>query len=109
MVIPKTALLWTGKTSFVYKITQNEHAVDVIILTPVTLGLQFDDYVKVISGIEVGDLIVKIGVFILDSAVQLAGLESMMQQDNETNEDNIETKKWLKQRSCFRSKQKKSC
>ncbi len=76
LAIPKSAVLWTGKRSIVYKKPNPEKPT--YELVEVELGQSFTDSYEVISGLSVGDEIVTHGAFTVDAAAQLMGKTSMM-------------------------------
>jgi Cu(I)/Ag(I) efflux system membrane fusion protein len=77
LVIPKTAVLWTGKRSVVYvKVPGREQPV--FEYREIMLGPSAGDYYIVISGLREGEEIAVNGVFKIDAAAQLAGKKSMM-------------------------------
>lgn len=81
LMVPKTAVMWTGKRSVVYVKKQSEQGIS-FLLKEVELGpLVGDDYV-INSGLEPGTEVVTNGTFSIDAAAQLAGKPSMM-SDNE--------------------------
>ena len=73
IVIPKTAVLWTGKRSVVY--VKDDSG---FILREITLGPALGDSYIVEDGLEPGEEIVSNGTFTVDAAVQLSGRPSMM-------------------------------
>ncbi len=77
LVIPKSAVLWTGKRAVVYvkepSIEQPTFAYREVILGPEAGG-----YYIVSEGLEEGEEIVANGVFKIDAAAQLQGKTSMM-------------------------------
>ncbi|RJE70440.1 efflux RND transporter periplasmic adaptor subunit [Reichenbachiella sp. MSK19-1] len=74
VVVPKSAVMWTGQRSIVYiKIGQGNFMMREVVLGP-SLG---DSYV-VSSGLSEGEEIVVYGTFSVDAAAQLAGKPSMM-------------------------------
>ncbi len=76
LLIPKTAVLWTGRRSVVYVKNGNDFVYREIILGP-----EAGDYYVVISGLQEGEEIVRNGVFKVDASAQLLGKPSMMNQD----------------------------
>lgn len=76
IAIPKSAILWTGKRSIVYKKPFSENSI--FELAEVELGQSFKDSYEVISGLAFGDEIVTHGAFTVDAAAQLMGKTSMM-------------------------------
>jgi Cu(I)/Ag(I) efflux system membrane fusion protein len=81
IVIPKTAILWTGKRSIVY-VKQPNTDISLFKLREIELGpsLGEEGYV-VISGVEDGDEIVTNGAFAIDASAQLEGKLSMMNME----------------------------
>ncbi|SDS02900.1 membrane fusion protein, Cu(I)/Ag(I) efflux system [Gillisia sp. Hel1_33_143] len=73
IVVPKTAVLWTGERSVVY--VKEE---DGFTLRQITLGPALRDSYIVQAGLETGEEIVANGTFTVDAAVQLSGRPSMM-------------------------------
>ena len=79
LLIPKTAVLWTGRRSVVYVKNGNDFAYREIILGP-----ESGDYYVVVSGLQAGDEIVKNGIFKVDASAQLLGKTSMMNPEGGT-------------------------
>ncbi|ALM20309.1 RND transporter [Nonlabens sp. MIC269] len=78
LIIPASAVMWTGKRSLVYlKVNPNE---PVFKMREVTLGNRLENTYTIISGLESGDEIVTKGTFTVDGAAQLQGKKSMMNQ-----------------------------
>lgn len=77
IVIPKSAVLWTGKRSIVY-VKQQDVDVPAYLLREVELGPGLGDAYVVTSGLEDGDELVTNGAFTLDASAQLEGKRSMM-------------------------------
>jgi Cu(I)/Ag(I) efflux system membrane fusion protein len=77
IVIPKTAVLWTGKRSIVY-VKQADSDMPVFKLREIELGPSLGDAYVVISGISDGEEIVTNGAFSIDASAQLEGKRSMM-------------------------------
>lgn len=77
IVIPKSAVLWTGKRSIVY-IKQPNIESSAFILHEIELGPSLGDSYIVIEGIDDGDEIVTNGAFTIDASAQLEGKRSMM-------------------------------
>jgi Cu(I)/Ag(I) efflux system membrane fusion protein len=84
IVIPKTAVLWTGKRSIVY-VKQPDTDSPVFKLREIELGPALSDAYVVLSGMEEGEEIVTNGVFTIDASAQLEGKQSMM-NNNEHEE-----------------------
>ncbi len=76
VVVPKAAILWTGKKAIVYVMTDS-HA-NMFQYREVELGSDAGNYWVVKSGLKEGEMVVSNGVFKIDAAVQLRGEKSMM-------------------------------
>ncbi|WP_034885965.1 efflux RND transporter periplasmic adaptor subunit [Gillisia sp. JM1] len=86
IVIPKSAVLWTGKRSVVYiKETLGDRAE--FILREVVLGPALGDSYIVTEGLLAGDEIVSNGTFTVDASVQLSGRPSMMNPKIDTEKE----------------------
>lgn len=78
LVIPESAVLWTGKRSVVYI---KPHSNDPIFeMREITLGDVINGGYMVLSGLKEGDEIVTNGTFTVDAAAQLKGKKSMMNE-----------------------------
>jgi len=77
IVIPKTAVLWTGKRSIVY-VKQPGSDEPVFKLREIELGPMLGESYIVINGLSEGEEIVTSGTFSVDAASQLEGKPSMM-------------------------------
>lgn len=77
LMIPQSAVLWTGKRSVVYQQLENKNGVYFKMKT-IEIGASFSDQVEVISGLKRGDKVVTHGAFSIDSEAQLSGKPSMM-------------------------------
>ena len=77
LVVPKTAVMWTGKRSVVYIKTNSEQGVS-FIMREVTLGPALGDSYVIENGLQEGEEIAVNGTFSIDAAAQLAGKPSMM-------------------------------
>ena len=77
LVVPKSAVMWTGKRSVVYVKSSSEQGVN-FIMREVTLGPSLGESFVVESGIMEGEEIAVNGTFSIDAAAQLAGKPSMM-------------------------------
>jgi Cu(I)/Ag(I) efflux system membrane fusion protein len=78
LVIPKSAVLWTGQRSIVY-VKQPDTNLPTFKLREVTLGPSLGEAYVITSGLQEGDEIVTNGVFALDASAQLEGKQSMME------------------------------
>jgi Cu(I)/Ag(I) efflux system membrane fusion protein len=77
IVIPKSAVLWTGKRAVVYtKVPERE--TPTFLFREITLGPDAGDNYIVKEGLSVGEEIATNGVFKIDASAQLMGLKSMM-------------------------------
>ncbi|MGD9993647.1 MAG: efflux RND transporter periplasmic adaptor subunit [Salinivirgaceae bacterium] len=77
LVVPKTAVMWTGKRSVVYIKSSSEQGVS-FIMREVTLGAALGESYIIESGLMEGEEIAVNGTFSIDAAAQLAGKPSMM-------------------------------
>lgn len=80
VVIPKSAILWTGKRSIVY-VKQPDTETPAFLLREIELGPSLGDAYVVLSGIHDGDEIVTNGAFTIDASAQLSGKRSMMNDE----------------------------
>jgi Cu(I)/Ag(I) efflux system membrane fusion protein len=81
MVIPRSAVLWTGKRSVVYvKLPGNE---PIFKIREIDLGPAIGDNYVVTNGLTKGEEIVTQGAFSVDAASQLEGKPSMMSQESQ--------------------------
>jgi Cu(I)/Ag(I) efflux system membrane fusion protein len=77
ILIPKTAMLWTGKRAVVYvKVPNRENPS--FIYREIVLGPEAGNFYVVADGLKEGEEIAVNGVFKIDAAAQLQGLPSMM-------------------------------
>ena len=77
ILVPKSAVLWTGKRAIVYvKLPRKEH--NSFIYREVILGEDAGDFYIIQDGLEEGEEIATNGVFKIDAAAQLSGKKSMM-------------------------------
>ncbi|MCB0428873.1 MAG: efflux RND transporter periplasmic adaptor subunit [Flavobacteriales bacterium] len=77
LIVPKTAVMWTGKRSVVYVKSNTGKEVG-FMMREVTLGPALGDSYVVTQGLEAGEEIATQGTFSIDAAAQLAGKPSMM-------------------------------
>lgn len=88
-IIPRSAVLWTGKRSLVY--VKKAGTEPVFKIREVELGPMLGNSYVIISGLNEGDEIVTQGTFSVDAASQLEGKPSMMNSDankTSTNKQN---------------------
>jgi Cu(I)/Ag(I) efflux system membrane fusion protein len=77
VVIPKSAVLWTGKRSVVY-VKQPGQEESVFKIREVELGPMLGESYVIVRGLSEGEEIVTSGTFSVDAAAQLEGKPSMM-------------------------------
>lgn len=77
VVIPKSAVLWTGKRSVVY-VKQPGSEEPVFKIREVELGPMLGESYVIVNGLSEGEEIVTSGTFSVDAAAQLEGKPSMM-------------------------------
>jgi membrane fusion protein, copper/silver efflux system len=77
VVIPKSAVLWTGKRSIVY-VKQPGSEEPVFKIREVELGPMLGESYVIVNGLSEGEEIVTSGTFSVDAAAQLEGKPSMM-------------------------------
>ena len=76
LMVPKSAVLWTGKKAVVY-VRTNDHD-NMFRFTEVSLGADAGESYVVLTGLNEGELVASNGVFKIDAAAQLKGEKSMM-------------------------------
>lgn len=79
IVIPKSAVLWTGERSIVY-VKDPDSDEPVFRMREVTLGPSLGDSYVIAGGLNEGEAVVTRGAFSVDAAAQLEGKPSMMNQ-----------------------------
>jgi Cu(I)/Ag(I) efflux system membrane fusion protein len=82
LVIPASAVLWTGKRSVVYVKQAGDEAI--FHLREIELGPKLGESYVITDGLSDGEEIVTQGAFSVDAAAQLEGKPSMMNQPNTT-------------------------
>nr|WKN37880.1 efflux RND transporter periplasmic adaptor subunit [Tunicatimonas sp. TK19036] len=80
MVVPKSAVLWTGPRSIVY-IKVNNTTVPTYEMREIALGPSLGDQYIVENGLKEGDAVVTNGAFTVDAAAQLNNKSSMMNRE----------------------------
>jgi len=91
LLIPKSAILWTGKRAVVYvKLAQAQKPS--FVYREITLGASTGNFYVVADGLQEGEEIVSNGVFKIDASAQLLGKPSMMNPAAEKNRGTIEMK-----------------
>ncbi len=84
MIIPRTAVLWTGKRSIVY-VKQTDTNDPIFKMREIELGPMLGNSYVVIDGLNEGEEIVTQGTFNVDAAAQLEGKPSMMNTERSTS------------------------
>ena len=120
VIIPSSAVLWTGKRSVIY--IKNDPIQPVFEMREITLGNKTGANYVVLDGLNNGDEIVTNGTFTVDAAAQLQGKKSMMNKDvskvmighkeyhtkeenaSTTNKSHIKKNKILKTSIAFKNK-----
>jgi Cu(I)/Ag(I) efflux system membrane fusion protein len=82
-IIPRSAVLWTGKRSIVY-VKQAGSDDPVFKIREIEIGPLLGSSYVVLSGLAEGEEIVTHGAFSVDAAAQLEGKPSMMNQEGNT-------------------------
>ncbi len=77
VIIPKSAVLWTGKRAVVYTKVQERES-PTFLYREIILGPEAGAFYVVKGGLKPGEEIATNGVFKIDAAAQLIGLPSMM-------------------------------
>lgn len=77
IVIPKSAVLWTGKRSLVYVKIPNTNT-PAFEMRQVVLGPSLGDSYVILEGLKENEQLVTNGVFVLDASAQLEGKNSMI-------------------------------
>ncbi|MCF4100882.1 efflux RND transporter periplasmic adaptor subunit [Gillisia sp. M10.2A] len=88
IIIPKSAVLWTGERSVVY-IKEDLKGRSSFQLREVILGPALGDSYVVKEGLSTGEEIVTNGTFTVDAAVQLSGRPSMMNPKLDTKDNSV--------------------
>lgn len=83
IVVPQTAVLWTGKRSIVY-VKQPDTSTPTFQMREVELGPSLGNAYVILKGLSDGEEIVTNGVFSIDASAQLEGKTSMMNNDGNT-------------------------
>ncbi len=81
IVIPESAVLWTGERSLVYIRSHPGEAT--FEMREITIGNRVSGGYVVLSGLASGDEIVTNGTFTVDAAAQLKGKKSMMNEEGD--------------------------
>ncbi|MAP81343.1 MAG: efflux transporter periplasmic adaptor subunit [Aequorivita sp.] len=85
IIVPASAVLWTGSRSLVYvKTNPNKPVFE---MREVTLGAKNGETYTIVDGLTNGEEVVANGTFTVDAAAQLQGKKSMMNTDNSVEVD----------------------
>jgi Cu(I)/Ag(I) efflux system membrane fusion protein len=82
LLVPSSAVLWTGKRSVVYVKTKQDQAI--FEMREVQIGSKIGESYQVLEGLKNGDEVVTNGAFTVDAAAQLQGKKSMMNKTGGT-------------------------
>ncbi len=88
IVVPKSAIMWTGKRSIVY-VKVPDTNIPVFELREIELGEPLGNFYVVTTGINEGDEIVTNGAFTVDAAAQLNSKYSMMNPPIKETKDEV--------------------
>lgn len=77
LMIPKSAVLWTGKRAVVYVKVPHEETIS-FVYREIILGEDLGDFYIVKNGLNEGEVVATNGVFRIDASAQLIGQKSMM-------------------------------
>lgn len=80
LVIPQSAILWTGQRSIVY-VKVSGTSTPTFMMREIILGPSLSGAYVVLSGLKSGEEIVTNGAFSIDASAQLEGKQSMMNQN----------------------------
>lgn len=81
IVVPQTAVLWTGKRAIVY-VKQIDSQSPTFLMREVELGPSLGGAYVILNGLSEGEEIVTNGVFAIDASAQLEGKRSMMNNES---------------------------
>ena len=87
IMVPRTAIMWTGKRSVVYVKTSKSEPV--FEMREVKLGNDSGANFEVLEGLKGGEEVVFNGTFTVDAAAQLQGKASMMNRSENNSEEEI--------------------
>lgn len=77
LILPKSAVLWTGKRAVVYVRTPHQDRIS-FEYREVVLGADLGGFYQVEKGLKDGEEVATNGVFRIDASAQLSGMKSMM-------------------------------
>ncbi|MDP5124353.1 MAG: efflux RND transporter periplasmic adaptor subunit [Algoriphagus sp.] len=81
VMVPRTAVLWSGKRSIVYVKVPNA-ALPEFVMREVTLGNRLGENYQITAGLQAGEEIVSYGAFALDASAQLSGKPSLLNRSS---------------------------
>lgn len=87
IIVPASAVMWTGKRSVVYVKTETENGI-YFRMREVMLGAYLGDSYVIESGLEVGEEVAVNGTFSIDAAAQLENKPSMMNREIGRSKEN---------------------
>jgi Cu(I)/Ag(I) efflux system membrane fusion protein len=93
IVVPHSAVLWTGKRSVVFVQHSSASAVSYQV-RQVEIAKDLGDQYLIADGLQMGETIVTQGAFSVDAALQLAGKPSMMNQQQKQESITSSLKKY---------------
>ncbi len=77
LIVPKSAVLWTGKRAVVYVKVPHEKTIS-FVYREIILGEDLGSFYIVANGLKEGEIVATNGVFRIDASAQLLGQKSMM-------------------------------
>ncbi len=77
LVVPKSAVLWTGKRAVVYVKVPHDKTIS-FVYREIILGEDLGDFYIVKNGLAANEIVATNGVFRIDASAQLMGQKSMM-------------------------------
>lgn len=77
IIVPKSAVLWTGKRAVVYVKVPHENTIS-FVYREVILGQDMGNFYIIEKGLKEGEIVATNGVFRIDASAQLVGQKSMM-------------------------------
>ncbi len=85
IIIPSSAILWTGKRSLVY-VKLPDTKMPTFEMREIEIGPDLGNSYVILNGLNEGEELVTNGVFSIDAAAQLSGKTSMMNQSQKTTD-----------------------
>lgn len=80
LIVPKTAVLWTGIKSVVY-VKKEHNNIPTFEFREIEIGESSKNGYKIIKGLEIGEEVVTNGAFVIDASAQLNNQNSMMNRN----------------------------